>query len=286
VSQTPPLSVIVPTRGGVEKIQPVLDALRPQVEATGAEVVVVGGPPEPPAPDWVRRVPETDQDMLRLRLRGIHESTGDVVAIGEDHAVPRPDWCEAVIRAHEEHADALAVAGSLVNGTDATALGRAHFRSFASPWQPPLEPFYAERPPPASAVTLKREALIGLDQVGDLEGSVLPRLCWSGQIAADERIVVDHFQDHGLRWTLANGYHNGRSTYGWRRPRMSRRDRRLALRQLFPNVVVRPIREARAWGPAAPVGETVMVAMIATATAIGCLAGILAGRGRSPERVS
>ena len=174
---------------------------------------MVGGPPVPPAPDWVRRIPEEDKDMMRLRLRGIHESTGDVVAIGEDHAVPRPDWCQALIRAHAEHPDALAVAGALVNATDATAVGRANFRWFASPWQPPLEPLYQERPPPTSAISFKRDALFGLSEVGDLEGAVMPRLCWAGRIAGDGRIVADHFQDHGLRWSVGNGYHGGRSTY-------------------------------------------------------------------------
>jgi hypothetical protein len=285
VPETPPLSVIVPTRGGIPEIEPVLEALRPQVEATGTEVIVVGGPSEPPAPDWVHRIPAEEQNMPGLRLRGVQESTGEVIAIGEDHAVPRPDWCEALIRAHAENPDHLAVAGALVNATDATTVGRANFRWFASPFQPPLEPFYRERPPPASAISFKRDALLGLNEVGELEGGVMPRLCWAGQIAPDGRIVTDHHQDHGLRWSIINGYHGGRSTYGLRRPRMSWQDRRLALRQIVPNIVLRPIREARELGQApAPLGEMVIVTLIAIGTAAGCALGILVGPGRSPER--
>ena len=244
---TPPLSVIVPTRGGVPEVAPVLDALRPQVESTGTEVILVGGPAEPAAPEWVNRIPEEDEDMYRLRLRGIHESTGDVIAVGEDHAVPRADWCEAVIRAHAEHADALAVAGSLVNGTERRGGPRA-LSVFRFALAAAAGTLLSGAPPPASAVSFKRDALFGLSEVGELEGGVLPRLCWAGQIAADGRIVVDHYQDHGLRWTVANGYHGGRSTYGWRRSRMSWKDQARTLRDLFPNVVLRPIREARTWG--------------------------------------
>jgi hypothetical protein len=277
----------VPAREGIAELGPVLEALRPQVEETGAEVIVVGGPAEPPAPEWVRRFPTEDRDMLRLRLRGIQESTGDVVAIGEDHAVPRPDWCAALIRAHEENADFPAVAGCLVNATDATTVGRANFRWFASPWQPPLESLYEERPPPVSAVSLKREMAFRLGRVGELEGGLLPHLCWAGQIVSDSRVIVDHHQDHGLRWSIANAFHGGRSTYGWVRSRMSWSDRLRALRELAPNVVLRPIREVRTRAKKpGPLRETLIVAVLALSTAAGCVVGILAGRGASPERVS
>src|SRR5262245_15116276 len=99
-----PLSIVIPTRGGLHELRPVLDALGPEVEGTGAEVGVVGPRDDSPA-EWVRIIPDSDGDVFHQRLRGIHEARGDVVAIGEDHAVPTPGWGEAVVRAHAEHPD-------------------------------------------------------------------------------------------------------------------------------------------------------------------------------------
>src|SRR5687768_4418076 len=102
VQAPPPLSIVLPARGGFPEVEAVLEAFRPQVQATGAEVVVVGSGAEGDYPDWVRHVSTTDRDMYRLRLRGLQETRGAIVAVGEDHAFPRPGWCDSVIRAHAE----------------------------------------------------------------------------------------------------------------------------------------------------------------------------------------
>ena len=285
-AKAPPLSVVVTTRGGVAEVQPVLEALAPQVERTGAEVIVVGGPEDRDrAPDWVVRLPDDDGDMLRIRLRGIQSTTGKVIAIGEDHAIPRPDWCEAVIRAHAENPDRLAVAGSLVNGTDRTFMGRTNFDWFASPFQPPLDPFCDDHPPPASVISIKRDAIYVLGGPGDFEGALLPRLSWDGQIAPDGRIVTDHYQDHGLRGSLGGAFHGGRSTYGHRRSKMSRRDRRQALGDIGPRLVLGPVREAWRYGGVRSPAELAVIALLGLTTALGCAVGILRGPGRSGSLV-
>ena len=100
--EAPPLSVIIPVRDGPAEAEAALEALVPQAESLGAEVVVVGGAQAPAPSPNVRVIAEDDRDLLRLRLRAIRESRGEIVAIGEDHAVPRPDWCEAILRAHRD----------------------------------------------------------------------------------------------------------------------------------------------------------------------------------------
>lgn len=287
----PPLSVAIPARDGLAEVSAVLDALVPAAEATGTEVVVVGGEAEtdPPA-DCVRLIPTPVTDMVVLRRLAMTEARGDVVAIGEDHAVPRPDWCEAVIRAHAENPGAAVVAGCLVNATDATLSGRANFLAFAAAWQPPMEMLPGGRPPPSSALSFKRAALepLGSEAPGWLEAELIPSLFERGLMVADERIVVDHYQDHGNLWSIRNAYDSARSSYGYMRPRLDLRERlELALWTLW-HVPPRLRKEAReaANGARTGLAESTMIALITAAAGAGGAAGVMRGPGRSPGRVA
>lgn len=279
-----PLSVIVAVREGLEEIEPVLRALEPQAERTGSEVIVVGRA-EGPASGPVRVLTIEDDDIFRLRLAGIQAARGDIVAIGEDHAVPRPDWCEAVIRAHAERPDVPAIAGCLVNATDDTLSGRGNFLAFAAPFQPPMAVLPELRPPPLSALSLKREAVAELDDtLGRFEAVLVPRLFREGRMVADDRIVVDHYQDHGVLWAIVNGFHGSRSAYGYLHredPRAEKlRDARWSLAN-WPRQIVGEARAARGRRR-----EMAMVALVGTAVGLGGAVGSLTGPGRSPQRVA
>ena len=80
----PPLSVVIPTRGGLAEVAPALDALLPIAEASGTEVLVVGNVagerPPPGAP--VRLIALPVADILALHRRGIEEASGEVIASG------------------------------------------------------------------------------------------------------------------------------------------------------------------------------------------------------------
>jgi hypothetical protein len=278
------LSVIVAVREGLDEIEPVLRALEPQAERTGTELIVVGRA-EGPASGPVRVVRVEDDDIFRMRLLGIQAARGEIVAIGEDHAVPRPDWCEAVIRAHAERPDVPAIAGCLVNATDDTLSGRGNFLAFAAPFQPPMAVLPPRRPPPLSTLSLKREALAELDDtLGRFEAVLVPRLFAEGRILADDRIVVDHYQDHGVLWSVVNGFHGSRSAYGYLHSDDSRsqrlRDARWSLAN-WPRQIVHEARAARGGGR-----EMAMVALVATAVGLGGAVGSLTGPGRSPQRVA
>jgi hypothetical protein len=287
----PPLSVVIPARGGMEEIAPVLDAVAPGARATGAEVLVVGdvGDAQPPG-DPVRLIPMRTPDLLDIHRRGIAEATGRVVAIGEDHAVPKADWCEAVIRAHAEHPNAAAIAGCLVNATDRTLAGRANFLAFAAPWQPPMKTLPPERPPPASTLTFKREALegIGLEQPGWLEGELIPELFDRGAMVADERIVVKHFQDHGSLWSIQNAFHSARASYGYTRSGRALRDRIEVAIWALGGIPHRLRREAREATEEDRTGaaESALIAAIALAAGFGSAFGSLLGPGRSAKRLA
>jgi hypothetical protein len=288
----PPLSVVIPARKGLGEVAPVLDALLPSAEATGTEIIVVGdvGGEAAPAGASVRLVPLPVAELLALHRAGIEQASGELVAIGEDHAVPRPDWCEAVIRAHAEHPEASAIAGCLVNATDATAVGRANFLSFAAAWQPPMPALPGGRPPPASALTFKREALAGAGSQapGWLEGELIPSLFEGGLMVADDRIVVDHYQDHGGLWSLLNGFRSARCSYGVHRDRLTRGARVRLARWTIHGIPRRLYGEARDASRGGPVTalEWALVGVIATGHGLGATAGTLFGRGRSGDRLA
>jgi hypothetical protein len=288
----PPLSVVIPVREGLAEIAPVLETLLPAAEAVGAEIMVVGAleaHAKPPA-EPVQLIDLPVADMQVLRRQALAQATGEVVAVGEDHAVPRADWCQAVLRAHAEHPEAMAIAGCLVNATAATLAGRANFRAFASPWQPPMPRLPPRRPPPSSALTFKRAALAGIESEppGWFEAGLIPALFAAGQIVADQRIVVDHFQDHGSLWSIRNSYDSARSSYGYERYRLDPASRRRLARWTIggiPRGLVAEVREA-ADGTPTPALEAGLISLIAIAAGIGGTAGALLGSGRSADRVA
>jgi hypothetical protein len=283
----PPLSVVVPAREGLAEVEPVLVALLPQARDAGAEVVVIGGPPAP-APAGVRLLPAGDPNMYELRRRGIEAARGEVIAIGEDHAIPEPDWAEAVIRAHAERPDAAAIAGCLINATDRTVAGRANFCAFASPWQPPMPELPGHRPPPSSTLSFKRETVAGLAATGALETELIVELWATGAMVADDRVRVRHYQDHGALWSIVNGFRSARSSYGFARDGLGARERRVRARAIAPWTASRLWREAcegRAIRPA-PRRDLPLIGAIAAAHGVGAALGLLTGPGRAPERVA
>jgi hypothetical protein len=288
-SERPPLSVVIPVRGELEEVAPVLDAVAPGARATGAEVVVVGAVDGAEPGEGVRFVPASSDDLLELHRAGIAESSGAVVAIGEDHAVPAADWCEAVIRAHAEHPEASAVVGCLVNATDATLSGRANFLAFAAPWQPPMRTLPEGRPPPASALTFKRDALRGIASraPGWLEAKLIPSLFEEGLMIADGRIVVDHFQDHGSLWSIRNAFHSARASYGYARSTESPRRRLEVARWALMEIPRRQRGEAREWSwPNLGTAESALIALLSVAAGAGAVAGAVLGPGRSPDQMA
>jgi len=283
----PALSVVIAVREGVHEAEQALEALLPQARRTGSEVLVVG-PVDGDAPDPLRVVRVEDRDIFRLRLVGIQEARGEIVAIGEDHAVPREDWCEAVLRAHAEHPDVPAIAGCLVNATDGTVSGRGNFLAFAAPFQPPMPELPPRRPPPLSTLSLKREALGGLDgQLGRFEATLVPRLFAEGGMVADDRIVVDHHQDHGFAWAIVNGFHGARSAYGYLRSELSWAERLRQARWSIANWPRRILRDARhACHQRGNRPELALVILVGIGVGVGGAVGSIAGPGRSPTRVA
>jgi hypothetical protein len=288
----PPLSVVVPAREGYAEVAELMAAMAPAAAAVGAEVVVVGdvGDADLDFAEELRAVRAPTSDMQVLHQRGLEAARGEVVAIGEDHAVPRPEWWAAVIRAHREHPKAPAIAGCLVNATDATLAGRANFLAFAAPWQPPMPTLPDHRPPPSSTFSFKRSTLAGIasKEPGWLEAELIPGLFAAGEIVADDRIVVDHHQDHGSLWAVTNAFHSARSSYGYQRSRLTAAERREVARWALARLPGRLRGEARkaSGGRTAPSKETALIALISLAAGLGGAIGVTLGAGRSADLVA
>ena len=84
------------------------------------------------------------------------------------------------------------------------------------------------RPPPSSVLSFKRDALEGIasEPPGWLEAELIPSLFERGLMVADERVVADHFQDHGCWWSVYNGFDSARSSYGFKRSVLTPAQRR------------------------------------------------------------
>ena len=175
-----------------------------------------------------------------------------MVAVGEDHAVPRPDWCEAVMRAHAEHPDGAAVVGCLVNATDATLAGRANFLAFATLAAADGDP--APGPPAVLGALLQARCPRGHHvRATGLRGRADPSLFERGLMVADERVVADHFQDHGCRWSIYNGFDSARSSYGYKRSVLTPGSAELAAgRHGIPRQLRSSCARLRRAGPSAP----------------------------------
>jgi hypothetical protein len=281
--------VVIPTRDG-SRLDALLAQLVPEVDAVGGEIIVVDGQGvTAPEDGVVRWIGCQDDDLYRLRATAIGAARGAVVAIGEDHVIPRPEWPMAVLRAHADHPNAPAISGCLANGTTRTCAGRANFLAFAASSSIEMADVQPARPPPSSTLSFKRAALADVKgRPGELEGVLIPELFERGALVRDKRVVVDHYQDHGIVWSIRNAFWSARASYGatsrHQTPQQQRKVARWALTHVAPGLW----REARvAARPLdARLPDLVVVAAIATAAALGAAIGSLFGPGNAQNRVA
>jgi len=284
----PKLSVVIATRGGFPAVQRTLEVLLPEISAVRGEVIVASGDGEPPplipGVTWIVR---RDDNVLRLRRLAIAAARGSVIAMGEDHAEPMPGWCAAVVRAHAEAPQAAAVAGCLVNATSSTVAGRANFLGFAAPFAPPM-PVLPSRPPPISALSFKRDALARTtDGPGGIESELVPRLFAENAIVVDDRIIVRHYQDNGLLWSIKNAYFNTRANYGYAEHGRGRQRTREVTSWIVAVMVRRQWREAlSARHLVENPFDWVAVAVICASTCLGAVVGTLFGPGNAADVVA
>jgi hypothetical protein len=288
------LSVIVTCTQPWPEVRGCLARLLPQSRPGDIEVIVVDGSRgglDPATAEQVTWLCRTGWGPHELRLLGLMEAQGDVVAITEDHCDVAPDWCEQVIAAHERCPGVVAVAGPVTNGADRHVADRASFflvhgRNVPGRRERPPNWF----PPAGSNVSYKREQVVPRAlRPGDLELVVTPRLWAEGLLVLDESVVVAHSQSMGITQHVMNHFHSARSHAGL----VAERGAPAARRSLGRDAVAFP---RRLIGATLDVGREVpeyrreirralpVMTVLAGAATAGYLAGIT-GPGTSLRRM-
>jgi hypothetical protein len=213
------LSVIVTCTQSWPEVRGCLERIAPQVRAGEAELIVADGSVcglDAKVAEQVRWLRYPGRGPHELRLLGLTEARGDVVAITEDHCDVAPDWCERVLDAHARHPDAVAMAGPVTNGAAGRLMDRASFflvhgRNVPESAGRPGDWF----PPAGSNVSYKREQVMcSVQRPGDLELVVTPQLWAQGLLGFDENVVVAHSQSMGAAEHVINHFHSARSHAG------------------------------------------------------------------------
>lgn len=113
LTQQPRFSVVVASFRGAEVLGECVRSLRPQCDAFGAELLIVRSEREAPErlrdlTSRCRIVPaEADDDIPRLRGRGLAAASGEWVAVTEDHCVADAGWLAALSAAAGPGAEVL-----------------------------------------------------------------------------------------------------------------------------------------------------------------------------------
>ncbi len=297
-ADSPQLSIVLATSHPWPEVEPTLEAILAADTPVELEVVLcdgdgAGGPPGGGTDPRLRTVSAPGESVFALRARGVAAARGEIVAITEDHCIPEPDWPAELVAAHSRHPEAVAISGAVANGATADRWEWANFLLTFAEHMRPVDDAPATRAPSVANGSFKRDlaALPATPAPGLLELELMPGLVSAGRVARDGGPLVTHDQSHGSGWaTLGAHFHNGRASTGLRTDSPGPRTALAEARRLaaLPWRLTREVRHALALRPplrgTAAAGARV-VPVVAAAHAAGELTGLLAGPGRSAERL-
>ncbi len=285
-----PMSLVVATAKPWPRLAPLLDAVRSQARAAGAEVLVADGdgdgvPDDIGEPFVVVRRPGAD--VFLLRAEAITHARGAVVALLEDHSYPDPDYCSRVVKAFEEHPDMLGIVGTARNGAP-KPLDDASFLLTWAPFLAPLTEVPSDRCAPPGVVAFRRSALPAAPPPpGWLEYELSAQLRRDGRLVADDRVRVNHVQHLGAR-AFPIQFHAGRGYGGLtHEPRASiPRGRRVREALGIPATLMRQTAEGtrRSNWPHRR-RSLALVAVLAACNSAGQVVGVLTGPGKSTSHL-
>jgi hypothetical protein len=212
-------SVVVASRQQLAQLAACLDALAPQCERLRAEVVVARDPAAGPLPDPPHGIPNLrvvsgppGATIPLLRGLGLAASTGDPVALTEDHLVPADDWLDRLFAGFTP--EVACVGGCMANvATGSVTDWAAYFADYG---------FYSVgRPDPADPplltdanVAYRRNVVAGVADwamAGAWENVVHDRLLAQGHRTRLERAArVYHRHHYRFASFLRNRFEHGR----------------------------------------------------------------------------
>ncbi|HEX4935905.1 MAG TPA: glycosyltransferase family 2 protein [Gemmatimonadaceae bacterium] len=237
-------SVVIASAGGLPRLWRAVDALRPELERTDAQLVIARSAPAAEEPVVRQRLPQATvvwappgAGIPRLRGLGLAASTGDPVAITEDHLVAGPQWLERLFAPLRLGVDI--VGGGMQNrvGSGAVAWGAYlsdyGFYSYARPASDAAIPLLTM----ANLAYRRRDVARIAEWCSDgaWENVVHDRLAAEGRtlaFAPDARIVHDH--DYRFADFLRNRYEHG---WDYARARLTENPRA----PRFPLIAMTPV---------------------------------------------
>ena len=129
-----------------DRVLETIAALQPDVAGGPCEIVIADRIQDAVSDRIARDYPQvrlipcaSDTTLPEMRTRAYETSTGEIVAVTEDHCVPGTGWIAKVKRAFADGSPSLsAVGGSVVNGVTDTGLDWATFLCEYSFFSPPV----------------------------------------------------------------------------------------------------------------------------------------------------
>lgn len=288
------LSIVIAAWNDPASLSACLSSLAPQVDAS-IEVIVVSNYDCTLEIEqrfaFARFSREPDTAIVpELRTKGVLQSSGQIVAILEDHCTVGDEWCAEIIKSHE--LPYAIVGGSVENGPDQKALDWAvYFYDYGNYMLPDTARVVTSLS--GANVSYKRailEKIKGQYEHGFYEEIVHGELQRRGHsLYLAPSAVVHHNKEYSLSSALAEAFHHAR-TYGAKRISgafPSKRVMYVAGSILLPIVlpvrtIVRVLRKGRhrkALGQSLP-----YLVLLLAGWSCGEFSGYVLGEGKSAER--
>jgi hypothetical protein len=215
------LSIVIAAWNGNASLERCLRSLGDDARAADTEVIVVANfEPEKLAGEfpfvcWIKMPAGTT--VPELRTAGIFRSTGEIVALAEDHCTFGERWCAEVKKAHESpHA---AIGGSVENASTQRALDWAVYFFDYGKFMPPMRAGVA-RALSGANVSYKQPALMEVEssfRSGFHEAVTHAEIVKRGYaIYLAPAVVVYHHKNYKIKPATTLAYHLARSYAGKR----------------------------------------------------------------------
>lgn len=212
------LSVLIASVNGSPMIEECLEALSRQTAIARLEIVIADATDEATRAVISRSCPAAKilvfprgTTIPRLRAAAFDASTGEIVAVTEDHCLPEPAWAERMLAAHDGRWDA--VGGAVENGAVTRVVDWAVFFCEYARYLSPV-PRGEWHDIPGINCSYRREVLArhrGLLENGFWEGIVHPVLLSEGaRFQSAPEIVVVHKKRFGFGYFVSQRYHYSR----------------------------------------------------------------------------
>jgi glycosyltransferase involved in cell wall biosynthesis len=226
---SPKLSVIIPSFNSLSLLEKCLVALAPQMPAELIEILAIRDRETVPTDEY--QILQQRFDRVRwiaayegatvpqMRMLGIAQSKGDIIALIEDDCIVCADWCSSVIQAHQATPDG-AIGGAVEPGAYTTGLDWGIYFCEYARFMQPFEGIVHVLP--GNNVSYKRATLNKLLQnypsnEGFYEVFMHSALQQAGQsLIADSKLVVHSCNSWKFTNIFTVPFHHGRGFAGMR----------------------------------------------------------------------